>query len=298
MINTFAHFPRDVQVAIALCGLMAVMCLFELWRRTPIGTKSVLVGVHQFLIHPLLLAVGWYIAYGFDRVHVGARPTFRKTPGGWTEIGTKPEFASLWRPALWVAFFVHDFGYIGKPNMDGPEGETHPEFGARLMQRLFGEPWGDFCLLHSRYYAKKKNRPLSPLCFADKWVIVIEPSWLYLPRAWASGELAEYVRNGVDRARNNVAGLTPREYELFLKGTVFSWHRACREYMRRWIDNHIGHYGTIGQIPATPTVAVATMESPPCQMYTPGTSVRMTLDDAGLSFERLRTQVDCRRRRA
>jgi hypothetical protein len=26
------------------------------------------------------------------------------------------------QPALWIAFFVHDLGYLGKPNMDGPEG--------------------------------------------------------------------------------------------------------------------------------------------------------------------------------
>ncbi|WP_157894982.1 hypothetical protein [Verrucomicrobium sp. GAS474] len=65
---------------------------------------------------------------------------------------------------LWVAFFVHDLGYFGKPNMDGPEGEIHPEFGAAIMRRLFGDEWGDFCLLHSRYYAKRVGRPVSALC--------------------------------------------------------------------------------------------------------------------------------------
>ena len=43
--------------------------------------------------------------------------------------------------SLWVAFFVHDIGYLGKPNMDGPEGERHVEVGARIMSFLFdGRP--------------------------------------------------------------------------------------------------------------------------------------------------------------
>ena len=32
---------------------------------------------------------------------------------------------------------MHDLGYWGKPNMDGTEGETHPEFGAKVMHFLF-----------------------------------------------------------------------------------------------------------------------------------------------------------------
>ena len=77
-----------------------------------IGTKSVLFGAHQFLLHPWFVAWGWWTLYGFP-----------------------------FDPRLWVAFFVHDLGYIGKPNMDGPEGELHPRFGARLMALLFD--WTD-----------------------------------------------------------------------------------------------------------------------------------------------------------
>ena len=50
-----------------------------------IGTKSVLFGAHQFLIHPWFVAWGWWTLYGFP-----------------------------WDPRLWVAFVVHDLGYIGK----------------------------------------------------------------------------------------------------------------------------------------------------------------------------------------
>jgi hypothetical protein len=79
-----------------------------------------------------------------------------------------------------VAFFTHDLGYVGKSNMDGAEGETHPEFAARIMATLFGQQWGDFTLLHSRFYSKKLGRPFSRLCVADKLAIYLTPRWLYI----------------------------------------------------------------------------------------------------------------------
>lgn len=199
-----------------------------------VGTKSVLFGVHQFLLHPLFLAVGWWKAYGFRRVDIGQ--TCETWLGGGCPVHR--EYAALWRPALWLAFVVHDLGYLGKPNMDGPEGETHPELGACIMRTLFGDAWGDLVLLHSRYYSKKLGRPVSPLCFADKWVIVLEPWWLYLPRVWLSGELAEFVANGQNRVRGSSAGLTEAEAADLLSGEPRRWHRGMVSYMRRWIAEH------------------------------------------------------------
>jgi hypothetical protein len=69
-----------------------------------IGTKSVLFGAHGFFLHPLFVALAWWKLYGFP-----------------------------FDPRLWLAFTLHDLGYIGKPNIDGPEGEEHPTFGARVM---------------------------------------------------------------------------------------------------------------------------------------------------------------------
>jgi len=63
-----------------------------------VGTKSVLFGAHCFFLHPWFVAAAWWKLYGFP-----------------------------FDLRLWVAFFCHDLGYLGKPNMDGPEGETHPE---------------------------------------------------------------------------------------------------------------------------------------------------------------------------
>lgn len=74
-----------------------------------IGTKSVLFGAHCFFLHPLFVARAWTKLYGFP-----------------------------FDPRLWIAFFVHDLGYFGKPNMDGPEGETHVELGAKIMHVFDG----------------------------------------------------------------------------------------------------------------------------------------------------------------
>lgn len=213
-----------------------------------IGTKSVLFGVHQFALHPLFIALGWWKAFGFARVQI----PYRRAIDAWAksdsletrELGVElvdlapPTTTSLLDPRLWIAFLVHDIGYLGKPNMDGAEGETHPELGATIMRRLFGDAWGDFVLLHSRYYAKRLGRPLSPLCIADKWVIVLEPSWLYLPRARASGELDEFLDVGQRRAAESDTMMNAEERAGFLRRDAHVWHQTVKAYMRRWIAEH------------------------------------------------------------
>lgn len=152
------------------------------------GTKSILFGVHQFLWHPLTVFLAWIWL-------------FRSLP--------------TWREA--VCIVIHDWGYWGKANMDDEEGEKHPELGADIAHKLLDErvvqygfecPGGrlisfrsrtlkentfhDLCLYHSRHYARNAGVEPSKLCWADKLSIMFEPWWLYLPRAWASGELSEY----------------------------------------------------------------------------------------------------------
>jgi hypothetical protein len=129
-----------------------------------IGTKSLLYGAHQFFLHPWYVARAWSKLYGFPR-----------------------------DPRLWVAFMVHDWGYFGKSNMDGPEGETHVELGARIMGCLFGQAWGDFCRYHSRFYANADGKPYSRLCYADKLSVAIMPRRVYLALAKATGEIREYM---------------------------------------------------------------------------------------------------------
>lgn len=176
-----------------------------------VGTKSVLFGAHCFFLHPFFVAAGWTKLYGFP-----------------------------WDPRLWFAFFLHDIGYIGKPNMDGPEGESHPEIGAKLMGRLFDHDrfgmgdadryrWHDFCLYHSRYYAKREDRKPSQLCFADKLAFTLTPWWLYLPMVTATGEIEEYLKNAQTA---DSAHWTPTGFDKC------RWHTQLCTYMRDWVDTH------------------------------------------------------------
>jgi len=193
-----------------------------------VGTKSVLFGAHCFFIHPFFVFAAWWKLYGFP-----------------------------YNPRLWVAFFVHDLGYWGKPNMDGVEGVTHVEFGAKIMHKLFdplkvrhncdGYPfpitriydnyWHDFSLYHSRFYAKKDGKKPSKLCFADKLAICFEPTWFYLIRVNLSGEVHEYMKLAESR---NLAGEPRSKYET-MKLAIKSqkdWFEAVKSYISRWINEH------------------------------------------------------------
>ncbi len=137
--------------------------------------------------------------------------------------------------------------------MDGPEGETHVELGARIMSALFDRttsedlplvnlpggqwlgPWGRFSLFHSRFYARKCGGQFSRLCVADKLAICLMPSWLYLPLARATGELREYM--ALARKRENTA---QSKYEtMALNGDdEREWHRGVQAYILRWVDEH------------------------------------------------------------
>lgn len=133
-----------------------------------VGTKSLLFGVHQFIWHPITVYMAWKHLYG--------RPTLKEI----------------------VCIIIHDWGYWNSPNMDGEEGERHPEFAARLAGRFFGDQYYDLCLLHSRHYSRNIGKEPSKLCWADKLSMLYEPSWFYLFRARLSGELKEYRKVAAD----------------------------------------------------------------------------------------------------
>lgn len=189
-----------------------------------IGTKSVLFGAHCFLLHPWFVALAWWKLYDFP-----------------------------FDPRLWVAFFVHDLGYIGKPNMDGPEGETHPCLGAKIMGRLFDRRvranhrryiweypeggWFMFTLLHSRYFAKSLGLQPSRLCPADKLAIALTPAWLYLPMVRATGEIHEYMAHAKHRSQGNEA-LSADERRRVLSSSQSDWYSGVQDYCRRWACAH------------------------------------------------------------
>ncbi|MCL6101216.1 MAG: hypothetical protein M1292_01815 [Bacteroidetes bacterium] len=188
-----------------------------------VGTKSVLFGAHCFIIHPFFVAAAWWKLYGFP-----------------------------WDPRLWLAFFVHDLGYWGKPNMDGPEGETHVELGADIMFWLCDIPrtifkdisklpdeivfkWYNFSKYHSRFYAKKDGVSYSKLCLADKLAICLEPSWLYLPRANWSGEIHEYMKLSAAKEGDSPSKYTGFKLSL---NSQRDWLLSVQKYLQKWVDEH------------------------------------------------------------
>jgi hypothetical protein len=181
-------------------------------RLLSLGTRSVLFGAHQFLLHPLFLAIAWTKLYGFPL-----------------------------DPRLWAAFFLHDVGYIGKDNLDGAEGETHPELGGRVMTILFGEPWGEFTMYHSRFFASLDGRTPSALCAADKLATTIVPKRLYLFLIHLSGEVDEYLEH-FRQALNSSSGKYAKEARnvpgAYDYGSVEHWYASAMMGNHRWIEEH------------------------------------------------------------
>lgn len=170
-----------------------------------VGTKSLLFGAHQFILHPLFVFAAWWKLFGFP-----------------------------YDPRLWLAFVVHDWGYWGSPNMDGPEGERHTELGAEILS-VFGEKWRYFCLYHSRFAAVRDSRRFSLLCVADKLSIALEPAWLYLPRVKLSGEIKEYM--ALAKARTT-AGEPKYASMKIATDDEGRWFADVQEYLCRWVAEH------------------------------------------------------------
>jgi hypothetical protein len=108
-----------------------------------IGTKTLLFGNHQFLIYPFFVWLAWIRIHG-------------KLPN-WKEM---------------ICIFIHDWGYWGKPNVDGPEGEQHPVWAAwwalRHFDPILNRQWTmryyHLCMFHSSSMAKKCEQKVSKLC--------------------------------------------------------------------------------------------------------------------------------------
>jgi hypothetical protein len=173
-----------------------------------VGTRSVLFGAHAFWLH------FWFVGLAWARL-----------------------FGAPWDVRLWVAFAVHDLGYLGKNDVEGRDGETHVELGASIMGFFFGDSWADFVACHSRYWAKRMNRQVSALCIADKLAFVLTPAWLYLPMTRASGELAEYMLRAKERQAGS--GYFTAEESAQLNSTDERvWLAGLKSYTRRWVEAH------------------------------------------------------------
>lgn len=168
-----------------------------------IGTRSVLFGAHQFILHPFFVAAAWTKLYGLPR-----------------DI------------RLWVSFFVHDIGYVGCSNIDGEEGETHPEKGAHLMNRLFGREWANFTLFHSRFYARRAGQEYSRLCVADKLATVLIPDWLYVPMVCLTGEIHEFMDCSANKEGAAFKSIGAKV------GDVWLWRKELCAFLTNWVDEH------------------------------------------------------------
>lgn len=130
------------------------------------GTKSLLFGVHQFAIHPIVVGLAWIKCY-------------HRLP--------------RWHEA--VAIVVHDWGYWGCSDMDGREGKLHPIRGAAIADWIAGEKAGRLALCHSISLSRVLDAEPSALYLPDKVSILFEPRWFYWLRAKLSGEIDEYALN-------------------------------------------------------------------------------------------------------
>ena len=122
--------------------------------------------------------------------------------------------------------------------MDGPDGESHVEPGARIMELLFGGGWGDFCRRHSRRWVKTHGGELSPLAAADKLAFAMTPWWLYIPMTSATGELEEYMAVSQQRQAGDDF-FTTAERESLASGDRRRWLAALQAYTRRWVEQHV-----------------------------------------------------------
>jgi hypothetical protein len=141
-----------------------------------VGTKSLLIGAHQFLWHPIVVLLAWHELYGWPN---------------WKEL---------------VCIVIHDWGYWGLPDVDGEEGIWHPDRAAWIANRwldgytgvISDGDYGTLCLHHSRYIANINGKQPSKLCWADKLSVKFDPWWLYLPRVVLSGEIHEYRKRAAE----------------------------------------------------------------------------------------------------
>lgn len=128
-----------------------------------LGTKTLLFGVHQVVIHTVLVTWAWVKLYG-------SRPSWRE----------------------FFCICIHDIGYWGKPSLKCADGDRHPEFGARVAGKILGPEWSNFILGHSQFYCTRQGIEPSKLMAADKYWHCLVPLWFYKVLAVPTGEFKHY----------------------------------------------------------------------------------------------------------
>lgn len=160
-----------------------------------IGTKTLLFGNHQPLIHSPLVLVAWIKLYGLPN---------------WKEL---------------ICIAIHDLGYWGLPNLDGEEGEDHPDWAASWAASHLGDDYADLCRYHSRFKSQKCGKSPSKLCLPDKYGVALTPTWLWVFLGRLTGEIDEYQAN--------------TKYEIYhpIKKNHFEWFRDYKKICRKWVES-------------------------------------------------------------
>jgi len=192
------------------------------------GTKSLLFGGHQFILHSVFVTAAWRLIYGT-----------------WPSI-----------PVL-LAIIVHDWGYWGCEKMDDAEGELHPVWAAKFLLKHFPYwcyyPSGPTNLpmrisylakYHSRFLAKRDKVRASPLCLPDKYGVALMPTWLWVLLTRLDGGLDEYMTqskyeiNQADDKETAEARKTGDPYKFFekYKALCNKWITG-EESLEPWYDN-------------------------------------------------------------
>ena len=109
------------------------------------GLKSVLIGYHNLLYHTLFVTLAW-------------KRIYKKYPNS-------REF---------ICILLHDIGYITQDEVQAKE-DKHPELGAKICGKLFGDKYYQLCIGHSRDYASKIGIKITKLCYADKYCSLLIP---------------------------------------------------------------------------------------------------------------------------
>ena len=115
------------------------------------GTKSYLIGCHQFILHPIFVLMAWRLEY-------------RSWPKWW-EI---------------ICILIHDIGICGKQYLsDDNAKKGHWELGAELCFKFFGKntSLGLAMYITCGGHTSESAIPRSKLFMADKRSWVIAPIW-------------------------------------------------------------------------------------------------------------------------
>lgn len=139
-----------------------------------LGSKSIIFGVHNFLWHPITVALAW-------------RSWHKRWPKRWE----------------WIAIFCHDLGYWGCNDIDGACGKEHPWAGALVANYFAGHRALDLVLGHSKSFCQLHGLDTTDLYAPDKLCVLFDPPWFYLLRANLTGEIHEYMRNGPEKVRHS-----------------------------------------------------------------------------------------------